>query len=210
MALTVVLMLAVGREFMPELEEGNLWIRGKLPVNIALPESAKVVREARAIMRSYPEVATIVSQLGRPDDGTDTSGFNNMEFFVPLKPQKQWPAVKSQTRAWRAGSSAPTPAHKAELINDMNAELSQNLLGVDWNFSQNIRDNVMESLSGIKGDNSRENRRSGPRRTGTAGRQDEDVLARHSRVSRTWGSSTSRGSRTWSSPSIARSASAGA
>ena len=96
LALTFVLMSAVGREFMPELEEGNLWIRGEMAVNIALPESAKVVREARAIVQHYAEVAAVVSQLGRPDDGTDTSGFNNMEFFVPLNPQKQWPAVKSR------------------------------------------------------------------------------------------------------------------
>jgi len=152
-ALTVVLMPGVGREFMPELEEGNLWIRGEMAVNIALPEAAKVVREARAIMQHYPEVAAVVSQLGRPDDGTDTSGFNNMEFFVPLAPQKQWPAVKS--RSGLAALFGPKrPRSKPELIDDMNAELSQKLLGVDWNFSQNIRDNVMESLSGIKGDNS--------------------------------------------------------
>ena len=153
LALTVVLMSAVGREFMPELEEGNLWIRGEMAVNIALPESAGVVREARAIMQHYPEVATIVSQLGRPDDGTDTSGFNNMEFFVPLLPQKQWPAVKSRT-GLAALFGPKRPRTKLELIEDMSAELSQKLLGVDWNFSQNIRDNVMESLSGIKGDNS--------------------------------------------------------
>ena len=151
--LTVGLMSSVGREFMPELEEGNLWIRGEMAVNVALPESAKVVREARAIMQHYPEVASIVSQLGRPDDGTDTSGFNNMEFFVPLAPQKQWPAVKP--RSGLAALLGPKrPRTKPELIEDMNAELSQKLIGVDWNFSQNIRDNVMESLSGIKGDNS--------------------------------------------------------
>ena len=79
-------------------------------------------RGRRAIMQHYPEVETIVSQLGRPDDGTDTSGFNNVEFFVPLKPQKQWPAVKPQT-AWRSVFGAKRPRTKLELINDMNAEL---------------------------------------------------------------------------------------
>jgi heavy metal efflux system protein len=153
MAATFALLPAVGREFMPELEEGNLWIRGELPVNISLPESARIVREARAIMRHYPEVATIVSQLGRPDDGTDTSGFNNMEFFVPLKPQKEWPAITPREGA-AAIFGAKRPRTKLELINDMNEELTGKLVGVDWNFSQNIRDNVMESLSGIKGDNS--------------------------------------------------------
>ena len=139
---------------MPELEEGNLWIRGEFPVNISLAgDVARVAKQARAIMRKYPEVETIVTQIGRPDDGTDTSGFYNAEFFVPLKPQKEWPAVKPR-EGWRGSSARRGPATKAELIDDMKAELSANLLGVDWNFSQNIRDNVMESLSGIKGDNS--------------------------------------------------------
>ena len=154
MAVTVGLLPTVGREFMPELEEGNLWIRGEFPVNIALPRRRpRWSDEARAIMQQYPEVETIVTQIGRPDDGTDPSGFYNVEFFVPLKPQKEWPAVKSR-QGWAALFGAKRPRTKAELIDDMNAELSQNLLGVDWNFSQNIRDNVMESLSGVKGDNS--------------------------------------------------------
>jgi cobalt-zinc-cadmium resistance protein CzcA len=146
-------MSFVGREFMPELEEGNLWIRGDFPVNISLDETSAKARTARSIMKKYPEVDTIVTQLGRPDDGTDTSGFYNVEFFVNLKPQKDWPAVKPRTGLariygpWR-------PRDKAELVADMDAELSGGLIGVDWNFSQNIRDNVMESLSGIKGDNS--------------------------------------------------------
>jgi cobalt-zinc-cadmium resistance protein CzcA len=153
MAATASRLPYLGREFMPELEEGNLWIRGELPVNISLPETSRVVKQARAIMRNYPEVDTIVTQIGRPDDGTDTSGFNNAEFFVPLKPQKEWAAVKPRRGRARIFGKV-RPRSKAELIEDMKADLVNNLPGVDWNFSQNIRDNVMESLSGIKGDNS--------------------------------------------------------
>ncbi|MGH7169889.1 MAG: efflux RND transporter permease subunit, partial [Gemmataceae bacterium] len=90
---------------------------------------------------------------GRPDDGTDPTGFYNVEFFVPLKPQSEWPAIKTQT-GWRAWRRAMRPRTKAELISEMNAELAKNIAGANWNFSQNIRDNVMESLSGVKGDNS--------------------------------------------------------
>jgi cobalt-zinc-cadmium resistance protein CzcA len=151
---TACIVPRVGREFMPELEEGNLWIRGEFAVNIAMPETARLAGQARGIMCKYPEVETIVTQIGRPDDGTDTSGFYNAEFFVPLKPQKNWPAAKSR-EGWPARLFGTLrPRTKAELVEDMKAELVRNLPGVDWNFSQNIRDNVMESLSGIKGDNS--------------------------------------------------------
>src|SRR5262249_14957279 len=84
----------LGREFMPELEEGNLWIRGTFPLNISLDEVSEKVKIARAIMRKYPEVEAIVTQVGRPDDGTDAAGFYNAEFFVPLKPQRRWPRLK--------------------------------------------------------------------------------------------------------------------
>jgi cobalt-zinc-cadmium resistance protein CzcA len=150
---TACLTPFVGREFMPELEEGNLWIRGDFPVNISLDETSAKARTARWIMKKYPEVDTIVTQLGRPDDGTDTDGFYNIEFFVNLKPQKDWPAVKPRKGLARL-FGARRPRDKAELVADMDAELTGGLIGVDWNFSQNIRDNVMESLSGIKGDNS--------------------------------------------------------
>lgn len=152
-AATAALLPYVGREFMPELEEGNLWIRGQFAVNISLPETCDRVKTARAIMRRYPEIETIVSQVGRPDDGTDTSGFSNAEFFVPLKPQKEWPAVK-QRHGLAAWFGPHRPRTKRELADDLDADLKANLIGVDWTFSQNIRDNVMESLSGIKGDNS--------------------------------------------------------
>src|SRR5208282_1040334 len=97
---TVFLLPSVGREFMPELEEGNLWIRGTAPLNVNLERVAAVSREARAIMISYPETETVVNQVGRPDDGTDPCGFYNSEYFVPLKPHKTWSKVIEQT-GWR-------------------------------------------------------------------------------------------------------------
>jgi cobalt-zinc-cadmium resistance protein CzcA len=143
-----------GREFMPELEEGNLWIRGTFPLNMALDRVAKDAREARGVIASYPEVESVVPMIGRPDDGTDPTGFYNLEIFVPLRPQKEWERVAEQT-GWRrrlhGGKRART---KDELVHEMNEELNRMLPGVDWNFSQNIRDNVMEALSGVKGDNS--------------------------------------------------------
>ena len=96
----------------------------------------------------------VVNQIGRTDDGTDTDGYYNSEFFVPLRPEKDWPAVVEQ-EGWRRWLYGPKrPRTKEELIAEMDAELERKLPGVDWNFSQNIRDNVMEALSGIKGDNS--------------------------------------------------------
>src|SRR5262249_11866309 len=137
----------LGREFMPELEEGNLWIRGTFPVNVSLEAVAEQVRTAQDIMSSYPEVEIVVAQLGRPDDGTDPNGYNNIEFFVPLRPEKDWPAVD------RPGGRKKKKRKKPELIVDMKRELAAKIIGVDWNFSQNIRDNVMEAISGVKGDN---------------------------------------------------------
>jgi len=144
----------LGREFMPELEEGNLWIRGTFPLNTSLDNVGRNCRVARSIMGSYPEVDTIVSELGRPDDGTDPTGFYNAEFFVPLRPRKEWPDSAEQ-EGWRRWIYGPKRARtKGELIKQMNEDLLRDLPGVDWNFSQNIRDNVMEALSGVKGDNS--------------------------------------------------------
>jgi heavy metal efflux system protein len=143
-----------GREFMPELEEGNLWIRGTFPLNVSLDRVAKDAREARAIIASYPEVESVVPQIGRPDDGTDPTGFYNVEIFVPLRPHQDWEASVDDTgwHRWLHGSRRPRT--KEELVHEMNEELNRKLPGVDWNFSQNIRDNVMEALSGVKGDNS--------------------------------------------------------
>jgi cobalt-zinc-cadmium resistance protein CzcA len=144
----------LGREFMPELEEGNLWVRGTFPLNISLETVAEDCRKARAIIGQYPEVATVVAEIGRPDDGTDPTGFYNAEFFVPLKPEKDWPAAAEQ-HGWRRRLFGDRRARtKPELVKQLNDELSAKLPGVDWNFSQNIRDNVMEALSGVKGDNS--------------------------------------------------------
>jgi cobalt-zinc-cadmium resistance protein CzcA len=138
---------------MPELEEGNLWIRATFPLNASLEEVADRSRTARAIMRSYPEVELVVNQIGRPDDGTDSNGFYNSEFFVPLNRRTDWPAVKPET-GWRNVLWEKRARSKDELSQEMNRDLALALPGVNWNFSQNIRDNVMESLSGVKGDNS--------------------------------------------------------
>jgi cobalt-zinc-cadmium resistance protein CzcA len=143
----------LGREFMPELEEGNLWVRGMYPRNASLETVAEGSRVAREIMRRFPEIEAVANQMGRPDDGTDPEGFYKSEFFVPLKPRGDWPAVKAQEGLARL-FGATRPRTKQELIAEMTALLRARTPGVDWNFSQNIRDNVMESISGVKGDNS--------------------------------------------------------
>ena len=152
---TVCLLPNLGREFMPELEEGNLWIRGTFPLNVSLERVADDAEKARSIISGYPEIESVVLMLGRPDDGTDPTGFYNVEIFVPLRPAREWQEVKERKGWWsRLWGGGKRPRSKPELIGEMNAELTRKLPGVDWNFSQNIRDNVMESLSGIKGDNS--------------------------------------------------------
>jgi cobalt-zinc-cadmium resistance protein CzcA len=153
LAFTMALIPRLGGEFMPALEEGNLWVRGTYPVNVGLDEVADKTKLARAIMMEFPEVELAASQVGRPDDGTDPTGYYNTEFHVPLKPDKEWPLVKDET-GWRARFWPKRARTKDELIEDMKAELNRYVPGVDWNFSQYIRDNVMESLSGVKGDNS--------------------------------------------------------
>jgi cobalt-zinc-cadmium resistance protein CzcA len=128
----------LGLEFLPKLEEGNLWIRATLPTSISLEEGNGYVNRMRQIIRSFPEVVTVVSQDGRPDDGTDATGFFNAEFFVPLKPFDSWPAG----------------IDKAALTDQMNRALEAAFPGVDFNFSQYIEDNVEEAASGVKGENS--------------------------------------------------------
>jgi len=142
-------MQFLGREFMPELEEGNLWIRAIFPVHVSLDAVKEPIRKAREVMSSgeYPEVAAIMVQAGRPDDGTDPGGFNNVEFFVPLRPEREWPLVTRPN-----GDRKVRTRH--EITADMSAELSRKLPGIEWAFSQYIRDNVMEAISGVKGDNS--------------------------------------------------------
>jgi cobalt-zinc-cadmium resistance protein CzcA len=139
----------LGREFMPELEEGNLWIRANLPVNVSLQSASEVADKAQAVMRQYPEVSAIVAQVGRPDDGTDPTGFNMIQFFVPLKREHDWPAEYTY-----GGNKYQERRSKDKLVEDLNRELNKKFAGVDWNFSQYIRDNVMEAMSGVQGDNS--------------------------------------------------------
>ena len=129
--------MAVGSEFMPPLEEGNLWIRAELPQDVSLDYSAGIADQMRRVIGSFPEVYQVVSQTGRPDDGTDTTTFNNIEFEVDLKPQSKWTTVHS----------------KDELIDQINRSLSK-YPGMSLNFSQNIQDNVEEAMSGVKGENS--------------------------------------------------------
>lgn len=151
---TACLVPQLGREFMPELEEGNLWLRGIGPLNMNLDHQAAIAKQARAIIARFPEVESIVTQSGRPDDGTDTEGFYSGEYFVPLRPQKDWPRLVPQTgwRRWIWGSTRART--KREIVFAMNADLERVIPGVVWNFSQSIRDNVLEALSGVKGDNS--------------------------------------------------------
>jgi heavy metal efflux system protein len=147
--LTVIFPLShLGREFMPELEEGNLWIRGTFPVHVSLEAVKDPVRQAREIMSSpaYPEIAAITVQAGRPDDGTDPGGFNNVEFFVPLRPETDWPVVQRPNGERKRRT-------RREIMADLDDELTAKLPGIEWSFSQYIRDNVMEALSGVKGDN---------------------------------------------------------
>ena len=128
----------LGTEFLPHLEEGNFWIRATMPLSISLDAGEDYVDRMRAVMKRYPEVITVVSQHGRPDDGTDSSGFFNAEFFVPLKPFDTWPHGMT----------------KDKLTKELNDDLTRTFPGVDFNFSQNIQDNVEEAASGVKGENS--------------------------------------------------------
>ena len=138
LAFSGVAVTRLGLEFLPKLEEGNLWIRATLPTSISLEAGSPYVDQMRQVLKSYPEVVTVVSQHGRPDDGTDATGFFNAEFFVPLKPFDTWPAG----------------VDKEKLTAAMTAELQERFPGVDFNFSQYIEDNVEEAASGVKGENS--------------------------------------------------------
>src|SRR5262249_7545143 len=142
--LTGVVAAKMGREFMPELEEGNLFIRGTFPINISFNEVSARVREVRRQLRTYPEVEMFTAQIGRPDDGTDPTGFYNVEILAPLRPAKDWPPPPAEVQ----------PRTKEQLVRQMNEDLDRRFPGVDWDFSQIIRDNVMEALSGVKGENS--------------------------------------------------------
>ena len=129
---------SLGLEFLPKLEEGNFWIRATLPESISLEEGNGYVNGMRRVIKSFPEVETVISQHGRPDDGTDATGFFNAEFFVPLKPADNW----------------PSGVDKDKLTEQLTTALEDKFPGVDFNFSQYIQDNVEEAASGVKGENS--------------------------------------------------------
>jgi len=150
---TVLVIPHLGREFMPPLEEGHLWIRAIFPVSVSLQEVSEQSRLARAIMRKYVQVESVVNPMGRPDSGTDPTGFYSSEFFVPLQPQEHWYAT-IPNQGWQRWFADSRPATKSELIRQMSAELMEVFPGVNWNFSQVIRDNVLEVLSGVQGENS--------------------------------------------------------
>jgi cobalt-zinc-cadmium resistance protein CzcA len=126
----------IGSEFLPHLDEGSLWVRGTLAPSTGPSEGIRVMNQARIMLCSFPEVYECTSQTGRPDDGTDTTGFFNTEYYVGLKPKEQWRPVFHQD--------------KDELIAAMNRELEK-IPGVIWGFSQPIADNVEEAVSGVKG-----------------------------------------------------------
>ncbi|GAC1413128.1 MAG: CusA/CzcA family heavy metal efflux RND transporter [Burkholderiaceae bacterium] len=128
----------LGMEFLPKLEEGNIYMRATMPTTISLEEANGYINRMRKLLKSYPEVDYAVSQSGRPDDGTDATGFFNAEFFLPLKPTNSWPGGMT----------------KEKLVDDMNAKLADQFPGLEFNFSQYISDNVEEAASGVKGQNS--------------------------------------------------------
>ena len=127
----------IGSEFLPHLDEGALWVRGTLAPSTGPDEGIRVSNQARIVLCSFPEVPQCTSQVGRPDDGTDTTGFFNTEYFVDLKPKDQWRPVFHED--------------KDELIAAMNRELDK-IPGVVWGFSQPIEDNMEEAVSGVKGE----------------------------------------------------------
>ncbi|MFO1082311.1 MAG: CusA/CzcA family heavy metal efflux RND transporter, partial [Reyranellaceae bacterium] len=128
----------IGLEFLPKLEEGNMWIRAVMPASISLEAGNDYANRMRRLIRSFPETETVISQHGRPDDGTDSTGFFNAEFFVPLRPFEQW----------RRG------VDKEKLIGEIGEALEKAFPGVEFTFSQYIQDNVQEAASGVKGENS--------------------------------------------------------
>ncbi len=138
LALAGLVLWRIGAEFLPALEEGNLWIRATMPPTISLEAGMGRVDRMRAILKSHAEVITVVSQHGRPDDGSDAAGFYNAEFFVPLKPLDEWPRGYT----------------KDQLVEELQKQFRAEFPGVEFNFSQYIQDNIEEGLSGVKGANS--------------------------------------------------------
>jgi heavy metal efflux system protein len=138
MGLSVLAASRLGSEFLPALEEGNLWIRAAMPPTISLDAGTDATRRMREILLRHPEVLTVVSQHGRPDNGSDASPFSNVELFAPLRPFDEWPANLT----------------KEALTEELQKEFSEELPGIGFNFSQYIQDNIEEALSGVKGANS--------------------------------------------------------
>ena len=133
-----LLGLRLGSEFLPHLEEGNFWIRASMPITLSLQDGEAAARKMREILLRHPEVITVVSQHGRPDDGSDAAPFSNVELFAPLKPLDEWPRGLT----------------KDKLTDQVQAEFQNELPGVIFNFSQYIEDNIEEGISGVKGVNS--------------------------------------------------------
>ena len=138
LVLSVLAASRLGSEFLPALEEGNFWISASMPPTISLDAGTEATRKMREILLRHPEVITVVSQHGRPDNGSDASPFSNVELFAPLKPFDEWPADLT----------------KEKLTEELQKEFDEELPGVGFNFSQYIQDNVEEALSGVKGANS--------------------------------------------------------
>jgi cobalt-zinc-cadmium resistance protein CzcA len=136
-ACAVLAASSVGLEFLPKLEEGNIWLRAALPPSVSLDEGNVYANRMRRLVKSFPEVETVITQHGRPDDGTDPDGFSNVEFFVPLKPADKW----------RKGLA------KEQLIAEMGDALRKGFPGATFGFSQYIQDNVQEAASGIDAEN---------------------------------------------------------
>lgn len=130
--------LRLGSEFLPHLEEGNFWIRASMPMTLSLQDGEAAARKMREILLRHAEVITVVSQHGRPDDGSDASPFSNVELFAPLKPSDEWPRGMDKER----------------LTEQIQKEFNNELPGVVFNFSQYIQDNIEEGISGVKGSNS--------------------------------------------------------
>jgi heavy metal efflux system protein len=138
LAVSGLVATRLGSEFLPALEEGNYWIRASMPPTMSLEAGTPAAAKMRNVLLRHPEIITVVSQHGRPDNGSDASPFSNVEIFAPLKPFDEWPAGLT----------------KDKLTEELESELSEELPGISFNFSQYIQDNVEEALSGVKGANS--------------------------------------------------------
>ena len=138
LALSALLASRLGSEFLPHLEEGNFWIRASMPITLSLEDGEAAARKMREIILRHPQIITVVSQHGRPDDGSDASPFSNVELFAPLKPFDEWPRGLT----------------KDKLTEQVQTEFNNELPGVVFNFSQYIEDNIEEGISGVKGVNS--------------------------------------------------------